>query len=70
MDGYESLFREWDRERTVRNRRGLLSKESEEVCKRALNDMIRMGIDIQIGTNVRTAEGEDKDPIFAFWAYD
>ena len=61
------MFREGDSERRVRNRSNVLSKESEEVCKRALQDMI---IDIQIGTDIRTEEGEEKDPIFAFNVYD
>ena len=70
IEGYKSLFREGDSERRVRNRSNVLSKESEEVCKRALQDMIDMGIDIQIGTDIRTEEGEEKDPIFAFNVYD
>lgn len=69
IDGYKRLFREPDNDRVVRNRSGVLSKESEEVCKRALQDMIDIGIDIQIGT-VFSEEGKDKYPIFAFWSED
>jgi len=67
-EGYAPVFRERDFDD-----QSVYSAYSEYACKRALQDMIdNFDVDIQIGSKVRIAPGEEdgKDPIFSIYSYD